>query len=480
MNRKKRFILILITSLFCLVSYAKVPNRAEIVILSTTDIHGSFTYLAKFSAFIKQAKTEHKHVIVVDGGDRFTGNPYNDLYEKRQYPITDLLNHVGYDVMLVGNHEFDFGIKLLNERIEETEATVIMANIDFESSGLKNVKPYHVIEKNGIKIAFLGLSNVDKQTGKPAILAQRVTGIDFYDPIETALEYKYLREKSHVFVAMSHIGVLDDHLLADAMPELDLIIGGHSHTMLDEPIIQNGVMITQTGQGARYIGKTTIFLENGVVSKITNENIDLTTWDAPIDTAIAEKIRQYEGDLSWERPFVSLQHEIPNVEQLSYMVTDAALRLPGVDFALINLPGIRANNLPSGPVTYGDILRLSPFNNYLVVVGLKPATIRELIQQRRDFLSPAGFEYIALTAPNGFTKVQRMMLPNGERLDEDKIYYLAIDNFLFSRYLSIHFESAENTGVFVVDNIVDYLKSNPNMDYRNRPARARRCKVLGL
>jgi len=477
MNKEKRFILILITSLFCLVSYAKVPDRAEVVILSTTDIHGNFDYLARLSAFIRKAKTEHKHVIVVDGGDRSTGNPYNDLYEKRHYPIIDLMNHIGFDVMVIGNHEFDGGVELLNERIGETEAPVIMANIDLESSGLKNVNPFHIIEKDGIKIAFLGLSNVDKQTGKPATLAQRVAGIGFYDPIETALKYRYLRENSHVLVALSHIGVLDDHILADAMPELDLIIGGHSHTMLNEPIIQNGVMITQTGQGARYIGKTTIFLENGVVSKITNENIDLATWTS-VDTAIAERVKKYEGNLFWEKPFASLQYEIPNVEQLSYMMTDAALKLPGVDFSLLNFPGVRANNLPSGPVTYGDILRLSPFSNYLIVVGLKPANIREFIEQRRDFLSPAGFEYVALTAPDGFTKVQKMTLPNGERLDENKTYYLAVDNFLFSRYLSVHFENAKNTGIFVVDNIVDYLKSNPSMDYRNRPTRAKSCKLF--
>jgi 2',3'-cyclic-nucleotide 2'-phosphodiesterase (5'-nucleotidase family) len=429
-----------------------------------------------FSAFVQETKAQYENVIVVDGGDRFTGNPYNDLYEKKQFPIVDLMNLVGFDVMVIGNHEFDFGIELLIERIRETKASVIMANIDLENSGLKGlVEPYHIVNKNGIKIAFLGLSNVDKQTGKPAVLAKRTEDIEFYDPIETALQYRFLRKESHVFVALSHIGFTEDRALAYAMPELDLIIGGHSHTMLEKPIVLNGVMITQAGQHARQIGKTKILLENGVITEMTNEIIDLATWDKPVDSAVVKRIKDFEGNHFWERPFATLLHEIPNVEQLSFMMTDAAITLPGVDFSLLNFSGIRAESLPTGPVTYGDVLRLSPFNNFLVVVGLKPSVIRNFIEQRADFLSPAGFEYIARKTPEG-TRVERMMLPNGQVLDENKIYYLAVDNFLFSRYLSEHSKYANFTDVFVVDNIVSYLRSNPNVDYRNKPARVRRAE----
>jgi 2',3'-cyclic-nucleotide 2'-phosphodiesterase (5'-nucleotidase family) len=476
MNKKIRSILFFVIGLCGLWLSScspKIPDQTEIIILSTTDIHGKFDYLPVFSAFVKETRTKYENVIVVDGGDRFTGNPYNDLYEKKQFPIVDLMNLVGFDVMVIGNHEFDFGIEVLNERIQETRASVIMANIDFKSSGLEGlVEPYHIVNKNGIKIAFLGLSNVDKQTGKPAVLAKRIEGIEFFDPIETALHFRYLRKESHVFVALTHIGFTEDRALAYAMPELDLIIGGHSHTMLEKPIILNGVMITQAGQHARQIGKTKILLEKGVITEITNEIIDLSTWDKPVDHAIVERVKDFEGNRFWERPFATLLHEIPNVEQLSYMATDAAIALPGVDFSLLNFSGIRAERLSAGPITYGDILRLSPFNNFLVIVGLKPSGIQKFIEQRTDFLSPAGFEYTARKTPDG-TRVERMMLPNGQILDENKTYYLAIDNFLFSRYLSEHSDYANFTDVFVVDNIVNFLRNNPNVDYRNRPVRAR-------
>jgi 2',3'-cyclic-nucleotide 2'-phosphodiesterase (5'-nucleotidase family) len=476
MNKRTRFIVFLATLCgFGLSSCApKIPDEVEIVILSSTDIHGYFEHLAKYSAFVKETKAAHKNVIVADAGDRFTGNPHNDYHEKKQFPIVDLLNHLGTDIMVIGNHEFDYGVELLNERIKETEGVVILANIDLKGSGLKGVKPYHIIKKNGLKIAFLGLTHVDEYTGTPPVLAKRIDGLNFYEPRQTAAKYRYLRKKSHVFVALTHIGMDNNRILADSMPELDLIVSGHVHALFFEPEIQNGVMITQTGKHASHIGKTTILLKKGVVSQVTNEVIDLTTWDGLEDPVIAEKIRMYEENPFLKEPFATLQHEISNVEQLSYMMTDAMITLPDVDFSIINLPGIKIDYLLAGSLTYGDILRLSPHNNYLVVVGLKPSEIRDIFEKRgRIDLSPAGFEYVARKTSNGSMKVDKLMFPNGEELDETKTYYLAIDNFLFSMYLMEHTDRAEHTGVLVVDNIVDYLRDNPNVDYRNAPVRMR-------
>jgi 5'-nucleotidase len=456
----------------------KIQDESEIVILSTTDIHGHFEYLAKFSAFVKETKSEHKNVIVADAGDRFTGNPYNDLHEKKQFPIVDLLNFIGVDVMTIGNHEFDFGVDLLNERIGNAKGAVISANIKLEGSGLRGITPYHIIKKGGIKIAFLGLTNVDKYHGKPAVLPDRVAGIEFYDPIEAAVRYRHLRKKSHVFVALTHIGINEDYVLADSMPELNLIISGHSHILLEEPLIHNNVLITQSGKYASHIGKTTILLKKGVVSQVTNEMIDLNTWDGVVDPVIVKKIREYESNPFSVEPFAMLQYEIPDVEQLTYMVADAALTLPGVDFSVINYGGIRISNLAAGPISYDDIFRISPFNNYLVIVGLKPAEIRKFIEaefheKQEDLISPAGFKYAARKTSDGrHIKVEDITLPNGRKMDETKTYYLALNSYLFSRWLSNHADYAIDTEVFVVDNIMDYLRINPNADYRNRPTRA--------
>jgi 2',3'-cyclic-nucleotide 2'-phosphodiesterase (5'-nucleotidase family) len=450
------------------------------VILSYNDLHGDFENLPKLSAFVKETRSTYKNVIVASAGDRFTGNPYNDYHEKSQFPIIDLENHIGVDIAVIGNHEFDFGVELLNERLKDAKSIAISANIKLEGSGsgLEGVKPYHIFEKNGIKIAFLGLTEVDRLTGKPSVLLERVADIEFFDPIETAVNYRFLRKKSHVFVALTHIGLREDLILADSMPELDLIIGGHSHTLLKEPIIQNNVLITQAYSRAKHVGKTTILLKKGVVSQITNEMIDLATWEGVVDSAIVEKIRIYENNPFLKEPFVTLQYEIPNHKQLGHMVADAALVLPGVDFSVVNCSSVRAARLDAGPVTYADILRVYPFNNYLVIVALKPSEIRELIEteftdKRNCLMLPAGFEYVAQRTPGDNIKVVNMTYPNGKKLDETKTYHVAVNNYLFTKYLLPEQVANISVDISVLNNIVNFLRNNPNMDYRNVPTRAK-------
>ena len=481
MKKRTKFTIFLATSL-CILCFVcctpNVPDEAEIVILSWNDLHGNFEHLPKMAAFVKQTKAKYKRVIVVDAGDHFTGNPFNDFHRKKQYPIVDLLNHIGLQVSVLGNHEFDFGVELLNERIADAKNAVIAANIDLQTSGLVGVKPYHIVNKKGIKVAFLGLTQVDRLIGKPSTLAKHVENIQFFDPIETAIKYRALRTQAHVFVALTHIGIPVDLILADSMPELDLIIGGHSHAALKEPLIQNGVTITQAERLGRYVGKTTIRLKKGVVTEVHNELICMVTWEGPVDSSIARKIERYKKNPFLSTPFVTLQYKIPTLTQLGHLMTDAALALPNVDFSLMNCGGIRIQYLPAGAITYADILRLSPFGNYLMIIDLTPSEIRELIEieftDRKNCLNiPAGFEYTARLMPDNTIKVERMTYPNGKELDENKRYTLALNNYLVTRYLTEYMDRAIYSGVYVVDNIVEFLKNNPNVDYQNMRDRAR-------
>jgi 2',3'-cyclic-nucleotide 2'-phosphodiesterase (5'-nucleotidase family) len=433
------------------------------------------------SAFVEETRALHKNVIVANAGDRFTGNPFNDYYKERQFPIIDLENHVGVDIATIGNHEFDYGVELLNERLKESGCIAIAANVELAGSGLNHIKPYHIFKKSGIKIAFLGVTNVDKLTGKPAVLADRVAKIQFYDPIETAVKYRFLRKQAHVFVGLTHIGLSEDFILADSMPELDVIIGAHSHTLIDEPLIYNNTLITQTSGGGKYVGKTTILVKKGVVSEINNEMINLEEWDGTEDPVVVEKIVRYEDNPFLKKPFVKLKHDFPTLESLGYMVADAALTMPGVEFSVLNCPSIRVNRLAKGAVTYADILRVYPFKNYLVIIALKPSEIRNLIEmeftdKRNCLMLPAGFEYVAQKTSDGNIKVGKMTYPNGKKLNENKAYQVAVNNYLFSVYLHERIVDAEICPVpptYVFDNIIEYLQNNPDVDYRNIRTRAR-------
>ncbi|MCL2414837.1 MAG: bifunctional metallophosphatase/5'-nucleotidase [Bacteroidales bacterium] len=481
MNRNTRFLVFFITSLCCiwLVSCApRVPDEATIVIISFNDVHGNFEHQPGLSAFVAETRAIYEHVIVVDGGDRFMGNPFNDLYERRGFPIIDIQNRIGVDVSVLGNHEFAFGIDVLNARLDDAESVAISANVEPGTSDLVSLKPYYIINKNGINIAFLGLTNVDRRTRIPLVLPERVVGVEFFNPIETALKYRHLRRSSHVFIALTHIGTEEDTVLANAMPELDLIIGGHSHCIMVEPLIQNGVPIIQAGRNARYAHKTKIFLRRGVIEEITTELVSMRNWDGPIDTVILEKIQRYESNPLLTTPFVTLRYEIPSLNQLGNMITDAALTLPNVDFALMNCGGIRIEYLPAGSIAYSDILRLSPFGNHLIIVEMTPAEIRQFIE--REFMErqvclaiPGGFEYTVRRMPDNSVKVEKVTYPDGRRLDENRTYRMVLNNYLVSTYLTGFADRAQYTGVSMVDNIVEFLRNNPNKDYRRTHLRAR-------
>ncbi|MCL2417558.1 MAG: bifunctional metallophosphatase/5'-nucleotidase [Bacteroidales bacterium] len=481
MKRNTRLLVFFLAGLCCvwLVSCApRIPDEAKIVIISFNDVHGIFEHQPALAAFVAETRATYEHVIVVDGGDRFIGNPFNDLYERRGFPIIDIQNHIGVDISVLGNHEMAFGIDVLNARLSDAQSVAISANIKPGTSELTPLKPYHIINKNGINIAFLGLTNVDRRTGIPLVLPERVVGVEFFDPIETAQNFRNLRRRAHVFIALTHIGTPEDIILADAMPELDLIIGGHSHCIMQEPLIQNGVPIIQAGRNARYAHKTKIFLKRGVIEEITTELISMRNWDGPVDTVIQEKIRRYESNPLLTNPFVTLRYEIPSLNQLGNMITDAALTLPNVDFALMNCGGIRIERLYAGAIAYSDILRLSPFGNHLIVVEMTPAEIRQFIEtefmERQVCLAiPGGFEYTVRRMPDNSVRVETITYPDGRKLDENKTYRVALNNYLVSTYLTEFADRSQYTGVSMVDNIVEFLRNNPNKDYRRTHLRAR-------
>ena len=123
-------------------------EEKEIVIISTNDIHGRIEQFSKLATFVKRIKEEHPNVILVDAGDRFTGNPYVDHAKEKGFPIISLMNDLGYEVGTLGNHEFDFGQKILRARINDATFPIICANINSSRGELDSIPPYHIIEKD--------------------------------------------------------------------------------------------------------------------------------------------------------------------------------------------------------------------------------------------------------------------------------------------------------------------------------------------
>jgi 2',3'-cyclic-nucleotide 2'-phosphodiesterase (5'-nucleotidase family) len=451
-------------------------KETEIVIISFNDVHGNFKNLPKISAFIKETKENHEHVIVVDVGDRFTGNPYNDYHERRQFPIIDLMNTLGLDVAVVGNHEFDYGIDLLRDRMRETHFHEIVSNVELTSTALhKLIAPHHIVKIDDIEVVFFGLICVDRHTGKTVSLLDYVADITFRDPFETAKKcVESLRKKSHLLIALSHLGTSEDYRLADSIPELDMIIGGHSHYLTAEPEFHNGVKILNADKYGDFIFKTTIIMKGYDILDMSSELFDVSLL-VNEDPMLVEKVKAYENNPFLKQPILTLKHPF-NRDQLGLMIADAALTIPSVDFSIVNYGSVRTDTLMQGPIAYADILRVMPFNNHYGIVQITPAKMREILgwgfddPNRRGDAYPGGFHYV-LDRSEDIRKFVKLTYPNGKELDENKAYRVVINNSLVSRHFFNSRNEAEMLSIFVIDNMVQFLIQNPNVDYRKAPRR---------
>ena len=247
--------------------------QQSIVILHTNDTHSriesmpatdkkypNYGGLLNRKAIIDSMRMEYP-VLLVDAGDFVQGTPYFTLFHGDVE--TAGLNMLGYEVGTIGNHEFDNGLVALDSILAKLNYPIVCANYDFSKTNTKlskRVKPYVIIKKNGLKIGIIGLG-VDPVG---MIAKDKYEGMAYTSPMEVANKYaKKLRKQCDVVMLLTHIGINNDIEIAENSEDIDLIIGGHSHTYLEEPkIVKNknnrDVIVTQAGKNGEFLGRVKI------------------------------------------------------------------------------------------------------------------------------------------------------------------------------------------------------------------------------
>uniref|UniRef100_A0A7C3RDY4 Bifunctional metallophosphatase/5'-nucleotidase n=1 Tax=Archaeoglobus fulgidus TaxID=2234 RepID=A0A7C3RDY4_ARCFL len=217
---------------------------------------------ARLSTLVKSIRAERsEEVILISAGDFTGGSPFSWLVTEGESPEIALMQKIGYNVITLGNHEFDYGaeklvVSLLNAgypKANEKTAIVstnLVAPAGHPINGI--VKKYFVLELENLKLGFIGLLGKDAKTK-----AYSYEPLDFEDPIKSAKQAveDLKKEGVDLIIAVTHSGVSEDLKLAEAVPEIDIIVGGHSHTVIEEPVItSDGTVIVQAGDGLKYIG----------------------------------------------------------------------------------------------------------------------------------------------------------------------------------------------------------------------------------
>ena len=225
----------------------------SLTVLHTNDFHNHLTPAQ--AAFIKSEKTKYENVLLLDSGDAISAG--NVGVRPGGEPILTLMSDTGYDAMTLGNREFHVADTLLRLKLSRAAFPVLSANIRWrEDKGdtLPVAPSWNKTLVSGLRVAVFGLT-VPMVT--PRMTARLVSAFVFDDPVETAkVQIARLRPDADVLIALTHIGLREDERLAASCPELDLIIGGHSHNKLHEPQFVNSVPIVQAGWFGHFLGET--------------------------------------------------------------------------------------------------------------------------------------------------------------------------------------------------------------------------------
>ncbi|NMB10793.1 MAG: bifunctional metallophosphatase/5'-nucleotidase [Firmicutes bacterium] len=452
--RVRQFSLMLVITLLVVSPGLTAQAADTLVILHTNDTHARLEPFAPASdaapigGMIRVAtlvdelrEGNGKNVLLLDAGDAWHGTNIANMFEGRS--VVEVMNLMVYDAMTLGNHDFNYGQMALAERQQEAVFPVLAANVLKETTGEPIGFSAVVKSVGNLKVGIIGLTTPDI----PLVThPKNVVGLTLNDPIERARSLAgYLRPQVDVVIALTHLGIDGDMELAAAVPEIDVIVGGHSHTRIEEPVVVGNTYIVQAGEHARELGYLQITLEDGDVIDVSRKLVPVTAEVADHPNAarvvgkwgqeLKEKLDQEIGTAA-----ILLDGERANVRtketNLGDLITDIMREAVGADLAVNNGGGIRAS-INAGAITIGDIYTVLPFDNTLVKVEMRGRDLLEALEhsvrlypeQNGGFLQVSGLEFMFDPSREPGSRVIDVMVGD-EALNLDRLYTVATNDFI--------------------------------------------------
>lgn len=443
----------LVAAVALLLAAAPGAMARELVILHTNDTHSQIDPLAdgtggiaRRKALIDSVRAARPNVMLVDAGDAVQGTLFFNLF--RGEVEQKMLNALGYDIQILGNHEFDNGVGELASRLAIATPMLLASNYDMRGTALEGMfRPYTVKTVDGHRVGFFAI-NINPEG---LIESKRIEGVRYLDAFEAAQAMAwYLRNVEHCdkVVAITHIGYDDingvnDRELAARSRDIDIIIGGHSHTLIDpatpDARIPNAagdtVLVVQTRNRGSYLGEIDIDLATGkTVGKLLTVDSRLDSRADPaieeilapyrhaVDSILGKRVGKAAVDLTVGQPVT--------LNWLSDYVLDRGRELAGrkVDIAIMNKGGIR-NSIPRGTVTKGQIMTMLPFTNHIVVMELSGADLLEnlAVMGRQD--GNGVSRGVDVTYRPGSGEIVSATI-DGQPIDADRTYTVATISYL--------------------------------------------------
>jgi len=506
----KSLLLFLITILIFGVNNAEAQKKdINIVMLETTDVHGSFFpydlvreripygSMSQVSTYVNSLrKVDSINVVLLDNGDILQGTPVvyygNFIIDDSINPVAKMLNYMRYDAETVGNHDIEAGHKVYDNYRKHIDFPLLGANAIDSTTDACYFKPYTVIEREGIKIAVLGLITPSIPEWLPESLW---SGIYFNDMIVTARKWvKIIRKKENpdLMVGFFHSGLDATYggadpnapfnenasmLVADQVPGFDIVFSGHDHqkkVLVIQNVDSKQVLVLNAGAHAKYVARADIRFHWDKDKKQWHKKLSgslLKMKDIPADSAFLKKFNYwFEGTKEYVAEVITELATDIKAEDAIYgpsafvdMIHKAQLDISGAEISFAAPFSISAV-LKKGAFTRGDLFQLYRFENFLCTINLKGSEIKKYLEYSTDlwfdtclnhrgnylllsdkdnkddsyiklknayynFDSGAGIRYIITPDAERGSRVKIISMADGSAFNADKIYSVALNSY---------------------------------------------------
>lgn len=430
-----------------------IATAEKIVILHTNDTHSQIQPdskglggIARRKVLTDSVRAVNPATLLVDAGDAVQGTVYFSLFKGDAE--SDAMNALGYDVQIMGNHEFDNGLKEMARYWRRVKAVPLATNYDFTGTPVEGIfHPWTIKEVAGRRIGFMGIG-LDP---RGMVADANFEGMRYMDGIKAANHVAWVLkniEKADMVVALTHIGyasasLASDTALARNSEDIDIIIGGHSHTSVDpadadspawmvENVMGRPVLVAQTGSSGRALGEITIDTETGEIAyRLIPVDARL---DSRVDVDFLAMLEPYRAavDSVMKIGIGRVARDMDKNEMTNFMadfVVDEARRMSGgpVDFSIVNKGGVRGE-FRKGVLTVGDVMQVFPFDNRVVVLKMTGSDVLD------------NLRVMTRTGGNGLSREMDVVFDgrdnivsarlNGKEIAPDSIYSVATIDYL--------------------------------------------------
>jgi 5'-nucleotidase len=420
------------------------PAPVHLTIVHTNDLHGHVENAAAIAAVARGERARNPNTLFLDAGDCITGTPMSSVFQGE--PVFEVMSLMGYDAGTIGNHEFDHGWRQIAKFRKLAVHPLLNANAAGPDGKPLGDDPYRVFTVGGVRIGVIGLLTGDMKT---LTTAANWDGCTVEPPLETAKRLvPEVRTKADVVVLLTHVGVEVDAAIAGAVPGIDLVVGGHSHTELREPLLvscgERKVPVVQASKYGERVGVVDFDWDPATksVRELKGRLLRIDPATMPNASDVKQLVDQWQARTE-EREKNESGAALTDVigkapvkltkEKLCAAIERIYAESLGTDFGFQNLHGVRAE-IAAGDIRVADVWTVLPFENTLVKIKLKG-----------DQLPPYARKRL------------------GDAFDPSKEYSFATNSYVGDqqrKYFRVEGVPVEDTGLSMRDTVVAWVKKH--------------------